>query len=193
MVGSAQGTRGCLSGASPPRPGWWTCPGGSCSPSEQEWARTVVQRRVCSLGKGSAHPAPPQEARGVQGRVEGRGGQGPSLLFQPQPPLVFGGPSARSCLHNCVPRGLGRLAVPLSQPAHPGGGWGSWCLAPDRAFRRWCRRRSACSCVRRRSFWKDGLGLAPSSRCSLLGRAPRHQSGLLGWAGTDTRSVQPRR
>ena len=48
---------------------------GSCSPSEQEWARTVVQRGLCGLGKASAHPL--LEARGVQGRVEGPGGQGP--------------------------------------------------------------------------------------------------------------------
>ena len=151
--------------------------------------------REGSAAPGKALPTPPLCRRPAGSRAEWKGGvaRAPPCSSAPASPLVFGGPSARSCPHNCVPRGLGRLAVPLNQPAHPGGGWGSWCLAPDRAFRRWCCRRSACSRVRRRSFWKDGLGLAPSSRCSLLGRAPRHQSGLLGWAGTDTRSVQPRR
>ena len=73
---------------------------GSCSPSEQEWARTVVQRGLCGLGKASAHPL--LEARGVQGRVEGPGGQGPLPAL---PALA----SAR-CLGAWVP-GAARIAV----------------------------------------------------------------------------------
>ena len=123
-MGGAQGTRGCLSGASPPTTSsLMDMPGGSCRPSEQEWARTIVQRKICGSGKASPHPAPPQEAGGVQGRVQGRGGQGPlPALPAPASPLVFGGPGARSCPHSCVPRGLGRLAV-STELASTSWGW----------------------------------------------------------------------
>lgn len=161
----------------------------SCSPSGRVGTDSrpekglQLQEELCPPRPSAGGPRGP----GQSGR--GEGGQGPSLLFSPSLPSGVWGPQCRAA-RITVFRGSGEAGC-YPESASTSWRWlgelvpGAHVVPSDAGAAGGLRvLREA-----QKLLEKTGLGLAPSSRCSLLGRAPRHQSGLLGWAGTGLRSV----
>ena len=160
-------------------------PAGSCS-GHWSWKGSrsrsghgqLSQEGSIAWGKPSAHPT--RSAGRLGSRAEKKGGVGkqpPNCFSRPGPlPRVLEARVPRTGHRAALqhrPGRRGRLSayteLPKSIPGAAGlvGAEHLGC-----GFKVKLSRQSAYTCVSCRSFGRDGLGVAPSSLCSLLGRAP---------------------